>query len=72
MKKVFSEFLNETGEWHALWFGFYSAFFKLKREKLSEELKSDIEREYHYYLIGFFLARVAQAILIAVGISFGV
>lgn len=71
-EKILQEFLNETGEWHALWFGFYSTFFKLKREKLSKELKADIEREYHYYTLGFFLAKIVQVLLISAGIAFGV
>lgn len=70
MKKPLAEFLSETSEWHALWFGFYSAFYKLCKDKLSEELKRDIKNEYHYYTLGFFVARVVQAGLASAGFIF--
>ena len=58
------EFLNDTGEVHALWFGFYSAWFKLKRDKLSNDLQTDIKKEYQYFTAGFFIGRLIQAILL--------
>lgn len=58
------EFLNDTGKVHALWFGFYSAWFRLKRDKLSVDLKEDIKKEYQYFTAGFFIGRLIQAILI--------
>ena len=70
MKKALDEFLSETSEWHALWFGFYSVFFHFTKEKLSEELKEDIRTEYHYYTIGFFIGRVVQAALVGAGLIF--
>ena len=69
-RKILCEFLSECGEWHALWFGFYSIFFKLRREGLSEELKKDIQREYHYYTLGFFLGKVIIAALAIAGLIF--
>ncbi len=70
MEKPLAEFLSETSEWHAIWFGFYNAFFRLRTEKLSEELQKDIKNEYHYYTLGFFLARIVQAGLVSAGIIF--
>lgn len=66
---AFKEFLSESGEWHALWMGFYSAFYKGNREYLPDYLKKDIENEYHYYTFGFFLGRVVQTILVLSGID---
>lgn len=65
-----NEFLNDTSEIHALWFGFYSAWFTLKRDKLSKELKEDIKTEYQYFTAGYFIGRVIQAILVFSGINF--
>lgn len=67
-KKPINEFLSEAGEAHALWFGFYSVWFKLKREKLSDELKEDIKKEYQYFTLGFFIGRVIQALFVFLGI----
>ena len=58
------EFLNDTGEIHAMWFGFYSAWFHLERAKLSVDLKEDIKKEYQYFTAGFFIGRSIQTILI--------
>ena len=63
-KKPLQEFLSDTGEVHALWLGFYSAWFTLKRDKLSKELKEDIKSEYQYFTGGFFVGRTIQAILV--------
>lgn len=61
-------FLSEYSEVHALWFGFYSAWFMLRREELSAELKDQIKREYHYYAGGFFLGRLLHvAALVGIG-----
>lgn len=69
-KTPLNEFLSEESEIHALWLGFYSAFYTLKREKLSKELKRDINKEFHYFTFGFFVGRIAQAILIFWGINY--
>lgn len=69
MSKPLDEFLSECSEWHALWFGFYSAFFRLRKDKLSEELKEDIRKEYHYYTLGFYIGRLIQAILFLIGLE---
>lgn len=69
-KKPIDEFLNDTSEWHSLWFGFYSAWFTLNREKLSKEHKEDIKTEYQYFSAGYFIGRVIQAILVLSGINF--
>ena len=61
------EFLSEPSEVHALWFGFFSSWFKLRRDKMSEELNKQIEDEYHYYTVGFFTGRVVQGVLVALG-----
>jgi hypothetical protein len=68
MRKPIEEFLSECSEWHALWLGFYSSFFKIRREKLPEYLKEDIRREYHYYTFGFFIGRLVQALLVLMGV----
>lgn len=69
-KRPIEEFLNDTSEIHALWFGFYSAWFTLKRDKLSEELKGDIKTEYQYFTLGYWIGRAIQAILILSGVNF--
>ena len=63
------EFLSEPSEVHALWFGFFSSWFKLRRDKMSEELNKQIENEYHYYSAGFFVGRVVQGVLVALGVN---
>jgi hypothetical protein len=65
---AFKEFLSEASEWHALWIGFYSAFYKMNREKLPDYLRKDVENEFHYYTFGFFIGRVIQTILAICGI----
>ena len=69
-KKPIEEFLSDTSEVHALWFGFYSAWFSLRRAKLSEELKENIKKEYQYFTMGYFIGRGIQAILVFGGINF--
>ena len=78
MKKTFQilkeyalrrEFLDEPSEFHALWFGFFSSWFKLRRDKMSEELNKQIEGEYHYYSAGFFVGRVVQGLLVLLGVK---
>ena len=69
-KTPVEEFLSDVGEVHALWFGFYSAWFTLRRDKLSEEFKEDIKAEYQYFTAGYFIGRVIQAILILSGVNF--
>lgn len=56
----FKEFLNECSEWHAFGLGFMKSWIRIKMEKLSKELRRDVKKEYHYYLFGFFLAKVIQ------------
>lgn len=68
-KRPIDEFLSEASEFHALFFGFYSAWFTLRIEKLSDELKEDIKLEYHYYAAGFMLGRVIQGLLVLVGVN---
>jgi len=63
------EFLSEPSEVHALWFGFYSSFFRLRRARMSEELREQVESEYHYFTAGFFLGRVVQAVLVLLGVK---
>lgn len=70
MKKSIEEFLSDTSEIHAMWFGFYSAWFTLKRDKLSKKLKNDIKKEYQYFTAGYFIGRAIQAILLFSGINF--
>ena len=69
-KKLLDEFLSDTSEIHAMWFGFYSAWFKLMRGELSDELNEDIKYEYQYFSAGFFIGRVMQAILLFFGVVF--
>jgi len=63
------EFLSEPAEVHALWFGFYSSFFRLRRARMSPELRKQVEREYHYFTAGFFLGRIVQAVLVLLGVK---
>ncbi|MCK4329272.1 hypothetical protein KAX02_05465 [candidate division WOR-3 bacterium] len=56
------EFLSEPSEFHALWFGFFSSWYKLKRDDMSDELKEQIINEYHYFTAGFWIGRVVQGI----------
>ena len=63
------EFLSEPSEVHALWFGFYSSFFRLRRARMSEELREEVEREYHYFTAGFFRGRIVQAVLVMLGVK---
>jgi len=63
-KTPIEEFLNDTSEVHALWFGFYSAWFTLKRNELSEELNADIEKNHHYFTAGYFIGRVIKRIMV--------
>lgn len=70
-KKPLEEFLSDTGEVHAMWFGFYSAWFELKRKELSVDLNEDIKHEYQYFSAGFFIGRAAQAILVFFGVMLG-
>ena len=69
-KKPLDEFLSDTSEIHAMWFGFYSAWFKLKREELSDELNEDIKHEFQYFTAGFYTGRAIQAILVLLGVKF--
>ena len=69
-KNPLDEFLSDTSEVHAMWFGFYSAWFKLKRGELSDDLNEDIKHEYQYFSAGFFIGRVMQAILLFFGVVF--
>lgn len=69
-KRPLNEFLSEAGEVHALWLGFYSAFYALRRDKLPRELKKDIKKEYQYFTAGYFIGRVIQGIIILFGIKF--
>ena len=57
------EFLSDVGEVHALWYGFYSAWFTLSRTELSDELKKDINKNHHYFTAGYFVGRVIKKIL---------
>ncbi len=68
-KRPLDEFLSDTSEIHALWFGFHSAWFTLRTEKLSDELKEDIKREFHYYTAGFALGRLIQGLLVLAGVN---
>jgi hypothetical protein len=52
--------------------GFYSAWYKVIREKLPDYLRKDIENEFHYYTLGFFIGRAIQAILIICGVGVGI
>ncbi len=71
-KRPIEEFLSEASEAHALFFGFYSAWFTLRTEKLSDELKEDIKREYHYYAVGVALGRLIQGLLVLVGVNIAI
>ncbi len=62
-KTPIGDFLNDTGEVHALWYGFYSAWYTLDQDKLSEELKKDIDENHHYYTAGYFIGRGIKKIL---------
>lgn len=65
---LLGEFLSDSSEVHACYFGFYSAWFKLRREVLSAELKEQIKREYHYFSFGFFVGRLLHvAALLGIG-----
>ena len=67
--QAFKEFLSDAGEQRSLWIGFYSAWYKVVREKLPDYLQKDIENEFHYYTLGFFIGRMIQAILVICGVS---
>lgn len=69
---AFKEFLSETGEWHALWLGFYSSFYSLKTEELPDYLKKDVQNEYHYYTFGHFLGRITQAVMAIIAAKYGI
>lgn len=72
-KKIpIDEFLSEASEVHALFFGFYSAWFMLRIEKLSDELKEDIKKEWHYYCAGFALGRLIQGLLVLIGVNIAI
>ena len=68
---AFKGFLSDTSEWHSLWIGFYSSWYKVVREKLPDYLRKDIENEYHYFTLGFFIGRTIQAVLLICGIEMG-
>ena len=57
------EFLSDVGEVHALWYGFYSAWFTLDRGELSDDLSRDIDENQHYFSAGYFIGRVVKKIL---------
>ena len=63
------ELLSEPSEFHALWFGFFSSWYKLKRDNMSDELKEQIINEYHYFTAGFWIGRVVQGVLVLSGIK---
>ena len=78
MKKTFQilkeyalceEFLDEPSKWRALWFGFYSSWYRLKRDNMSDELKEQIMNEYHWFTAGFFIGRVVQGIGVLLGVG---
>jgi len=69
--QAFKEFLSDASEWHSLWMGFYSSWYKVIREKLPDYLQKDIENEFHYYTLGFFIGRMIQAILVICGVGVG-
>ena len=62
-KAPIDEFLNDTSEVHALWYGFYSAWFTLDRTEVSAELNKDIDENHHYFTAGYFVGRVIRKIL---------
>jgi len=67
-KNPLKEFLNECNEWHALWVGFAQSWMRFKLTKLPKSLQSDVKKEYHYYLLGSFIARLLQiGVLILIG-----
>lgn len=66
------EFLSEPSEVHALWFGFFSSWFKLTRNNMSDELKEQIVNEYHYFTAGFWIGRVVQGALVLLGINLAI
>ena len=49
----FKEFLNDFKEWHALVIGFCEGVCPWwTRYKISDDLKKQVEEEFHYYVVG--------------------
>lgn len=70
------EFMNTYQEWHAFTEGVSESFcFWKPRQKISDELREELESEHHYYtfgrvvgFIGLVLFGIAMLVLIKVGL----
>jgi hypothetical protein len=77
MKKFLAteEFMNEPSDVHPVWFGLTTAFKQYHRYPLPEDIppisRDEINRKYHYYLLGFYAGRILQIIIIGIMIRFG-
>jgi hypothetical protein len=54
-----NQFLSEHEEWHALVEGFCDGFFPFIKGVISDELKTDLGKEHHYYRPGVILGVIA-------------
>lgn len=69
LTSLIHEFCSDPDEWHALWYGWFSAGeegvekFTLDRipEYLPEEVKAAIRKEYHYYNLGWYARKFVQS-----------
>jgi hypothetical protein len=59
-----TEFLDDTSDAHAVWFGYWRGIRKLNPRPQRTESKQEI----HYFQIGYVFGTITQAILAAVGI----
>lgn len=62
--KTFAEFLNDSKEWHAFFIGFFRSCWLIDLNRLNEDLRADIELEYHYHLGGYWFGRVMKFVIV--------
>ena len=67
----FKQFLSDYKEWHAAIEGFCDGFFPFTKGVISNELKTELEGEHHYYRSGVILGVIA-AVWFWVGVFKGV
>lgn len=70
-KELYEDFLDEPGEVHALWLGFYSSFSHAVRLDIPSEFEDALRRNYHYYTFGFWIGRSFQIVCALVAAKLG-
>jgi len=72
---MFREFLSSHAEAHALAFGFFHGLKSFmgneKLEHMPKKYRAQIREEYHYYMLGIFLAKVLQGVSALILIKLG-